>query len=252
MPTRAILIDDEPLARQIVREFLRDFPQVEIIAECENGRQAVAALNRHKPDLVFLDVQMPVLNGFEVLEQLEHVPNIIFSTAYDDYAIRAFEVNAVDYLLKPYDRMRFAAAVQRAFARNAMAPAAVNAEMERLLRLLQYAQKKETLADRLLLRSGERILPLRIADIDWVEAADDYTVLHVGGSRHLSSLGLGELEKRLPAHQFLRVHRSAIINVTRIKHLEKDGEGGMLAMLMNGEKVKISRKYAAALRALTC
>jgi two-component system LytT family response regulator len=244
MQTKAILIDDEPLARQVMREFLQAFPQVDIIAECENGKQAVLAIDRCKPDLIFLDVQMPVLNGFEVLEHIEHVPAVIFSTAYDEFAIRAFEVHAVDYLLKPYDRQRFALAVQRALERRAGA----SAEMERLLRLLQHAQNPDTYRDRLLIRDGDRIIPVRVAEIEWLEAADDYTILHAGKIRHLCNSGLGELENRLNPQQFMRVHRSAIINVTRIKHLEKDGEGGMLATMMSGETVKVSRRHAAGVR----
>ncbi len=244
MPITAILIDDEPLARQIIREFLQAFPQIEILAECENGKQAVAAINHHKPDLIFLDVQMPVLTGFEVLERLEHIPALIFSTAYDEFAIRAFEVNAVDYLLKPYDRQRFVTAVQRALERRTGA----SAELERLLRLLQHAQKPEAVPERLLVRQGERIIPVELKDIEWLEAADDYTIIHAGNNKPLSTLGLGELEKRLPPSHFKRVHRSAIINLKRIKHLEKDGEGGMLATLTSNERVKISRRYAAAFR----
>jgi len=246
MQLKTILIDDEPLARQIIREFLQAFPQLGIVAECENGRQAVAAINHHKPDLIFLDVQMPGLSGFQVLERLEHVPVIIFSTAYDEYAIRAFDVNAVDYLLKPFDRQRFAAAVQRAIERRA----GVGAEMERLLRLLQHTQPAGIFSDRLLVRSGEKIIPVRVADIEWIEAADDYAMLHAGSSKHLCTLGLGEIEKRLNPQQFMRVHRSAIINISRIRHLEKDGEGGMIATMASGEEVKVSRRYAAALREL--
>lgn len=246
MQLRTIIIDDEPLARQVIREFLQAFPQIEIIAECENGRQAVAALNKHQPDLILLDVQMPGLDGFQVLEKIEHLPAIIFSTAYDEYAIRAFEVNAVDYLLKPFDRARFATAVQRAIERRANG----SGEIERLLRLLQAAQPAGNFSERLLVRSGEKIIPVRAADIEWIEAADDYVLLHAGTAKHLCNLGLGEIEKRLNPQQFLRVHRSAIINITRIRHLEKDGEGGMIATLASGEEVKVSRRYAAALREL--
>lgn len=246
MQLKTILIDDEPLARQVIREFLQAFPQLEIVAECENGRQAVAAINQHQPDLIFLDVQMPGLNGFQVLERVEHLPAIIFSTAYDEYAIRAFEVNAVDYLLKPFDRQRFMIAVQRAIERRAGA----GTEIERLLRLLQHAQPAGSFADRLLVRSGDKIIPVRTAEIDWIEAADDYTMLHVGKTKHLCNLGLGEIEKRLNPQHFMRVHRSAILNVSRLRHLEKDGEGGMIAAMASGEEVKVSRRYAAALRQL--
>jgi two-component system LytT family response regulator len=246
MQLKTIIIDDEPLARQVIREFLQAFRQIGIIAECENGWQAVAVINQRRPDLIFLDVQMPGLNGFQVLEKIEHIPAIIFSTAYDAYAIRAFEVNAVDYLLKPFDRERFAAAVQRALERRTGA----GTEMERLLRLLQHAQSARSFSDRLLVRSGEKIVPVRVADIEWLEAADDYTMLHAGSAKRLCSLGLGEIEKRLDPRQFMRVHRSAIINVSRLRHLEKDGEGGMISTMTSGEQVKVSRKYAATLREL--
>jgi two-component system LytT family response regulator len=176
---------------------------------------------------------------------LERLPEIIFSTAYDEYAIRAFEVNAVDYLLKPFDRQRFAAAVQRAIERRAGV-----GDIEKLLRMLQQAQPAGSFSDRLLVRSNDRIIPVRLADIEWIEAADDYTMLHAGNAKHLCSLGLGELEKRLPPQQFIRVHRSAIINVSRLRHLEKDGDGGMIVTLAGGEEVKVSRRYAAALRDL--
>lgn len=245
MPINTLLIDDEPLARQILREFLQAYPQINILAECENGKQAVAAINQHKPDLIFLDVQMPVFNGFEVLERVAHTPMIIFSTAYDAFAIRAFEVNAVDYLLKPYARQRFAAAVERALERRPN----TSAELDRLLRLLQQVQNPEAVATRLLVRNGERIVPVELQDIEWLEAADDYALLHTGNAKLLSTCGLGLIEKKLPASNFKRVHRSAIINVTHLKHLEKDGEGGMLATMRSGEKIKVSRKYAAALRA---
>lgn len=246
MPSTALLIDDEPLARQIIREFLQAYPQIKILAECENGKQAVAAINQHRPDLIFLDVQMPVLNGFEVLERISHTPMIIFSTAYDDFAIRAFEVNAVDYLLKPYDRQRFATAVERALERRTN----TSHELDRLMHLLQHVQKPEAFDDRLLVRNGERIIPLALNDIDWLEAADDYTLIHTGTTKFLSTCGLSALEKRLPAARFQRVHRSALINVARLKHLEKDGDGGMLATMLNGDKIKVSRSHAAALRGL--
>ncbi len=244
MPITTLLIDDEPLARQIIREFLQAYPQIKILAECENGKQAVAAINQHQPDLVFLDVQMPVLNGFEVLERTNHTPMVIFSTAYDDFAIRAFEVNAVDYLLKPYDRQRFATAVERALERRTN----TSHELDRLLRLLQHVQKPEALDERLLVRNGERIIPIALNDIEWLEAADDYTLIHTGNTKLLSMYGLGVIEKKLHPSRFQRVHRSAIINLSRLKHLEKDGEGGMLATMMSGEKIKVSRSYAAALR----
>jgi len=245
MKVHALIIDDEPLARQVVREFAAAHPALEIIGECENGRKAVTAINRLKPDLIFLDVQMPGLSGFEVLEQLDHVPAVVFTTAYDQFAIRAFDVHAVDYLLKPYDRERFILAVERALQRLQKEVV----EVDRLASLLNSV-KGEPFPERLLVKAGNRLLPVKVSDIEWIEAADDYSELHVTGAVHLCSLGLGELEKRLDAKKFARVHRSAIVNLSRIRNLEKDGEGGMIATLSNGAQIKISRSYAAALRKL--
>jgi len=246
MQIRALIVDDEPLARQVVREFSAGHPALEIAGECENGRKAVTMINRLRPDLLFLDVQMPGLSGFEVLERLDHIPAVIFSTAYDQFAIRAFEVHAVDYLLKPYDRERFATAVERALERlrkNLV-------EVDRLAALLNFAKGSQPFPERLLVKTGPRLLPIKVNDIEWIEAADDYSELHVAGAIHLCSLGLCELEKRLDPQRFARVHRSAIVNLSRIRNLERDGEGGMIATMASGKEIKVSRSYAAALRKL--
>jgi two-component system LytT family response regulator len=246
MKAHALIIDDEPLARQVAREFSAAHPALEIIGECENGRHAVTLINRLKPDLIFLDVQMPGLSGFEVLEQLGHVPAVVFTTAYDQFAIRAFDVHAVDYLLKPYDRERFTLAVERALQRLRKEVV----EVDRLASLLNSVKNTPPFPERLLVKAGTRLLPIKVSDIEWIEAADDYSELHAIGAAHLCSLGLGELEKRLDPQKFARVHRSAIVNLSRIRNLEKDGEGGMIATLSNGTEIKISRSYAAALRKL--
>jgi len=246
MNVRALIVDDEPLARQVVREFAADHPALDIIGECENGKQAVAMCNRLQPDLLFLDVQMPGLSGFEVLAHLDRMPAVIFSTAYDQFAIRAFEVHAVDYLLKPYDRERFGTAVGRALERlqtNAF-------DIDHLAALINVSTNRHSLPDRFLVKSGSRLIPVRTTDIEWIEAADDYAELHAGGTSHLCGLGLGQLEKRLDPQKFARVHRSAIVNLSRIRNLEKDGEGGMIATMISGKEIKVSRTYAAALRKL--
>ena len=246
MKLRCLIVDDEPLARQVMREFAAAHPALEIVGECENGRQAVQLSNRLQPDLMFLDVQMPGLSGFEVVEQLDELPVIIFSTAYDEFAIRAFDIHAVDYLLKPYDRERFALAVDRAVERVRHR----SGEMDRLAALLNAAAGNEPHAERFLVKTGNRIVPVLVNDIEWIEAADDYCVLHVGEATHLCGLGLGALAKRLDPRKFARVHRSSIIQLSRVRNLEKDGEGGMIATMRSGSTVKVSRSYAAILRKL--
>lgn len=250
MKIRTIIADDEPLAREIIREFLEDYPDMEIIKECENGKQAVNAINKLTPDLVFLDVQMPVLSGFEVLENLQVglLPQIIFSTAHDAFALKAFEVNAIDYLLKPYTRERFSLAVQKALKQTA---AQAN-EVDRLLALLYHTQnrgRKEYPA-RLFVRMGSKIVPVQTDKILWIEAAGDYAHLHTSEKSYLCNLGIGELAKRLDPEIFPRVHRSAIIAISALKHLHSDGEGGYHAMLTNGMKVRVSRSYAPKMRGL--
>ncbi|NKB68583.1 MAG: response regulator [Candidatus Latescibacteria bacterium] len=237
--TTALIVDDEPLARRLVAEYLADFPRIDIVGEAANGPEAVRTISSLRPDLVFLDVQMPGLNGFEVLARLEEIPAVIFSTAHDEYALKAFEVNAVDYLLKPYDRARFAQAVERAMARQP-------ADSENLLGLLPAEQA----AAHLFVRAGGRIIRIATAAILWIEAAGDYAQLHTAGRSHLCGLGLGALEKRLDPGRFIRVHRSAIIALEALDFLDSDGEGGLVATLTNGAQVKVSRSQAARLRDL--
>ena len=237
---KALIVDDEPLARQLIREYLADFPQIQVLTECGDGESAIKTINAERPDLVFLDVQMPGLSGFEVLGWLDFMPAIIFSTAYDQFALRAFEINAVDYLLKPYERERFAQAVRRALERKGR----INLDsFEGLLR-------QTTAQDRFLVRVGRQIVPVATEDILWIEAAGDYATLHATDSNHLCSAGLGELEKRLDPRRFLRVHRSAIVAVNAIAHLESDGEGGYFATLKNDARVRVSRSRANQIRHL--
>lgn len=249
---RVIVIDDESPARQMIREYLQDFPDIEIIAEAANGPQAVATIRDLAPDLIFLDIQMPGLNGFEVLAQVRddgiQLPAVIFSTAYDEFAIEAFEVNAVDYLLKPYDRTRFHRAVDRAIERRS-----ANNDLERLARLIARtvpAPQTEGYAEYFMLRSGGKVVPVRTDEIEWIEAADDYAIIHASDAQYVASSGIGGIEKRLNPQTFMRVHRSAIINVTLVRHVEPDGSGGMIATMRSGAAVKVSRGYASELRKL--
>jgi two-component system LytT family response regulator len=246
MNLRAVIVDDEPLAREMIKEYLADFPDVQVVAECGNGRQAVTVINREKPDLIFLDIQMPGMNGFEVLEHLEALPHIIFSTAYDEFALQAFEVNAIDYLLKPYSRDRFAKAVQRAVQQRALR----RNELDRILSLLQASRQRGEYSDRIFVRVGQKIVPVQTQDILWIEAAGDYAQLHTVGQIYVCNMGLGELQKRLDPGRFARVHRSSIIALSALKHLESDGEGGFIATLKDGTRVRVSRSHAAKVRDL--
>ncbi len=239
-----IIVDDEPLARKMVKEYLQDFPELRIIGECRNGKQAVKAINEDKPDLVFLDIRMPGMDGFEVLEHIDPMPRIIFTTAYGDYALKAFEVNAVDYLLKPYNRKRFSKAIQKVIDRSTTS----SDEIERILHVLHQSEKPEAYPKRIFVRVGRKIVSIHLNDILWIEADGDYTQLHTNSGTRLCNLSMNALEQRLNSDQFLRVHRSYIIATNSIDHLEGDGEGGYTAFLKDKSEVKVSRIYAAKLR----
>ena len=241
-----ILVDDEPLARKLLKEYLQDFPDIKIIAECKNGRQAIKAINENKPDLIFLDIRMPGMDGFEVLEHLDRMPHIIFTTAYGDYALNAFEMNAVDYLLKPYDRKRFSRAIHKVSERSIKS----SDEIEGILRVLQQTKEPEGYPIRIFVRLGRKIVSVQVSDIEWIEAEGDYTQIHTNSGNRLCNLSLNTLEDRLDPARFLRVHRSHIIASNSIEHLTGDGEGGFIAMLKDRSKVKVSRTYASKLKHL--
>ena len=242
MPVHAVIVDDEPLARDLIREYLQEYPEIEVVAECSNGRQAIEAINARAPDLVFLDVQMPGLGGFDVLEALDYLPYIIFSTAHDDFALQAFETGAVDYLLKPFNRGRFRKAVERVLQQHRLR----QDPSERLAALLQTMQVPHL--EQLFVREGDKIVPVRVDDILWVEAAGDYSKLYTENRSYLCSLGIGALEARLDPVRFARVHRSALIALSALEHLLSDGEGGYVATLRNRAQVRVSRSYAPKIR----
>ena len=239
-----VLVDDEPLARKLLKEYLQDFPQIEIIEECRNGRQAVKSINENKPDLVFLDIRMPGMDGFEVLENLKHVPHIIFSTAYGDYALKAFEMNAVDYLLKPYDRKRFSRAMQKVINQTIQS----NNDINKIVSVLQQSKETKDYPQHIFVRIGRKIISIKVNDIVWIESDGDYTSLHTIDGIYFCNLSLNTLENRLDSSCFLRVHRSFIIATNSIEHLASDGEGGFIAVLKDKSKVKVSRTYAAKIR----
>lgn len=243
---RAIIVDDEELARQMIGEYLSQYPNIEIIAECANGKQAVKSVNEIEPDLLFLDIQMPEWSGFEVLNRLLSIPFVIFSTAYDKYALKAFEVNAVDYLLKPYDRERFDQAVQRALERIQNKDTA----SEQILSLLNSLQLEKTDSERLWIKESGSLKPIKMATIDWIEAMDDYACLHVGKTTHLVNQTMRDLEMRLDAKMFMRIHRSSIVNLDRVKELQPTGDGSYQVILKDGAKLSLSRGQAKKLKNL--
>ena len=242
-------MDDEPLARERIRQLLHKEPDIEILGECADGRDAVAAIGKYKPDLVFLDVQMPELDGFGVLDQLERrvMPAIVFVTAYDQFALRAFEVHALDYLLKPFDSGRFKKALERARERIQRLPADdLSRRISELLADLKPAPKQNRLA----IKSGGKVLVLKIDDIDWVEAADNYVNLHIGNESHLHRETMAALEARFPAEKFMRISRSTMVNIERIKELQPMFHGEYSVILRNGTRLTLSRGYREKLNQL--
>jgi len=249
---QALIVDDEPPARNLLREYVEDeYPDIEIIAMCGTGSAAVAAINEHVPDLVFLDVQMPGLDGFDVLERIDVLPHLIFSTAYDAYALQAFDAGAVDYLLKPYTRARFRKAVDRVRDRFAERAAPGDDYAGQLATLLRAARDRDgDPPERLYVQRGAKIIPVPTDDILHIEAAGDYAKLHTANNTYLSNQGIGALEEQLAGDRFMRVHRSSIIALPAVDHLVSDGSGGYVAVLTGPRRVRVSRTYAPHVRGL--
>ena len=247
---RTLIVDDEPLARRGIRAQLKEEADIEIIAECGNGRDAVALLEEQKPDLVFLDVQMPELDGFGVIEAIgvERLPTVIFVTAYDKYALRAFEVHALDYLLKPFDPERFTTALQR--ARAQIEHKHISDLSDRLQDLIDDLKAGPKYAERIVIKSAGRIFFLGIEEIDYIEAADNYVRLHAGRASHLLRETMSGIEKRLDPARFMRVHRSTIINVRRIKELHALFHGEYEITLLDGTRLTSGRGYRDRLQEL--
>jgi two-component system LytT family response regulator len=243
MAHKVLIIDDEALARKRLRSMLSKTPALEVIGECANGEDAVVAILNSSPDLIFLDVQMPEMDGFEVIKAIgrESMPAVIFVTAYDQYALKAFEVHAVDYLLKPFNRDRLGQALSRAM--TALQNRAVGDLNRSLLALLDKLKESDPYARRLLVKAHGRIHLLPVNDIEWIEADDYYARVHLGQESFLIRESLNHLQQRLDPRQFLRIHRSSIINVRYIKELQSWFHGEYLAILKNGAKLHISRNY---------
>jgi two-component system, LytTR family, response regulator len=239
---RALIVDDEPISRRRLRRLLLLEPDCEIAAECENGREAVAALEREPVDILFLDVQMPEMDGFQVVHALARShPLIIFTSAYDEYALKAFEVHAFDYLLKPFDRRRFRESVQRARMQIAQARPAISDD--RILTLFEAFAHARNTPDRIAVRSNGRVIFLRLGEIEWVEAADNYVCLHCGRETHILRETMSDLEARLDPSRFIRVHRSAIVNLECIKELQPWFRGDYKVVLNDGTELTLTKNH---------
>jgi two-component system, LytTR family, response regulator len=239
---RALIVDDEPLARRGVSLRLQKFADVKIVGECGDGVSAMERILELSPDVVFLDVQMPGMSGFEVLRSLpkENLPGVIFLTAYEEHALQAFEVHALDYLLKPVDDERFAAAIDR--ARRLMGSASKTRMAERILAMLGRAS--ETFASRLVVRSASRIQIVLVEDVDWIGAAGDYTELHVRGRTHLLRETMNSIQERLDPAEFLRIHRSRMVRTDCIVELRGIDNREYMVKLADGSEHRSSRTYA--------
>ena len=243
MKIRTLIVDDEPLARERVKRFLKDERDIEIIGECGNGSDAIKAINEKEPELVFLDIQMPEKNGFDVIKSISgsHLPTIVFVTAYDQYALQAFEVHALDYLLKPFNRERFHRAVSRA---KEQIEGQHRGELdERLVSLITSITPEKKYLERLVVKSVGRVFFLKTEEIDWIEASGNYLKLHVGRDSHMIRETMNSIEAKLDPSQFMRIHRSTIVNIDRIKELHPMFSGDYSAILRDGTELALSRNY---------
>ena len=243
MKVRVLVVDDEPLARERLTSLLDDDPEVEIAGSCADGQAAISAIRKDSPDLVFLDVQMPGCDGFGVVEAVgpDRMPTTIFVTAYDRYALRAFEARALDYLLKPFDRDRFAVALGR--AKEQIQHRREAGVQEKLQALLEDVKPANTGIDRLAVKSGGSVYFLRTEEIDWIEAAGNYTRLHAGKQVHLLRETMTALEAKLDPKRFARIHRSTIVNLERVRELQPYFHGDYIVLMHDGTQLTLSRNY---------
>jgi two-component system LytT family response regulator len=239
---KVVIIDDEPLARSIVKEYLQKHPQVEIMQECNDGFEGLKAIQQHQPDLIFLDIQMPKINGFEMLELIEQPPAVVFATAFDEFAIKAFEAHAIDYLLKPFNQERFDKAISKFKEQKATSTEKATQD------LLETASQSPSQNNRIVVKNGSKIKIIPVHEVQYLEAADDYVKVHTGEGYFLKNKTMNHFEQTLDGQQFVRSHRSYIVNVqqiTRIDPYEKDNHG---AILRSGIKVPVSRTGYVRLR----
>ncbi|HEX8144059.1 MAG TPA: LytTR family DNA-binding domain-containing protein [Pyrinomonadaceae bacterium] len=254
---KTLIVDDEPLARLTLSNLLREDPEVLIVGECGSGTEALKFIRQQTPDLLFLDIQMPGMNGFEVLARLEpgSIPAIVFVTAFDQYALQAFEVHALDYLLKPFTDKRFKETLRQ--AKSHLELKEINRLSQSLLALLKDHAGMETARPerkshltRFMIRLGGRVIFINTSDVDWITADNYYVKLHVGGKTHLLRVSMNELEEKLDPKKFLRIHRSTIINFDRVKELHQNPNGEYIVVLKNGTELKLSRSRRERLEAL--
>ena len=238
---KVIVVDDEAAGRKLISEYLSFYPELILIGEANNGVDAVKLINEYKPDLIFLDIQMPGMNGFEVLPHLEEIPQIIFSTAYDKFALQAFEVHAVDYLLKPYTQVRFRQAIER--VRNTLTNDNIQPLAEKLV--MDHVRYPE----RILVQAAKKLITIAAADIVWVEAYGDYSKLYTLKESYVSNFGISVLENKLNPSMFIRVHRSSIININFIKEVNRY-PGSYDVLMETNDKIVVSRSYMENLRNL--
>ena len=249
-PLRVVVVDDEPLARAVVREYLTKYPEVDLVAECGNGFDAVKAVTELSPDLLFLDVQMPKLDGFEVLELLGREVPVVFITAYDQYALRAFEVHAVDYLLKPFSEERFAEALERTRERLRAKRSSDEAPGLDVEGLVAQARPRQGPLERVLIRDGAQVHVIPVNRLDYVEAQDDYVSFKADGKQYLKDQTLANVETSLDPACFVRIHRSYILNIERIARVELYAKDSRVAILRDGTRLPVSRSGYARLSKL--
>ena len=238
---KIIIIDDEPLARSIVKEYLQKNPELEIVQECNDGFEGVKAIQQYEPDLIFLDIQMPKINGFEMLELLDQPPAVIFTTAFDEYAIKAFEAHAIDYLLKPFNQERFNKAIQKWKEQASSSQKNTN-------ELLETASQSPAQSQRIVVKTGSKIKIIPVHDVHFLEAADDYVKVHTQEGSFLKNKTMNHFEKTLDGQQFVRSHRSYIVNVQQITRIDPYEKDNHIAILKSGAKVPVSRNGYAKLR----
>ena len=241
---RTIVIDDEKLAREITKGYLSKHPQIEIIAECSNGFDAIKKINEDKPDLIFLDIQMPKISGFEMLELLDDPPAIIFTTAYDQYAIKAFEVSAVDYLLKPFSEDRFNDALEKSYA-------LIKDKFQQnstIKNIIDHHDEKIEFLERVVIKDGSKISIVPVESIKWIEAQDDYVMINSEQGRFLKKKTMKFFENHLDENMFIRIHRSYIINADFIQHLEQKGKESYQLILKNGRELPVSKTGLSKLK----
>jgi two-component system LytT family response regulator len=239
--SKVIIIDDEPLARSIVKEYLQKHPQLELVQECNDGLEGLKAIQEHHPDLIFLDIQMPKINGFEMLELVDNPPAVIFTTAFDEYALKAFDAHAMDYLLKPFNQERFDKAIQKWLSQT-------NVAVEKTQELLETASHSPAQSQRIVVKNGSKIKIIPVQDVFYLEAADDYVKIHTKEGYFLKNKTMHHFEQVLDAQHFVRSHRSYIVNIQQITRIDPYEKDSHIAILRSGVQVPVSRNGYIKLR----